>query len=101
VNEAHIKRLADEAADWIKKGIKPDASAVSTAPQKSGPSAKASKNKKKKLKKKEKANQLKALNVITKHFSNIQINQFLFGRKRCLLFTLIIQVHSYRVINTF
>jgi hypothetical protein len=64
VNEAHIKCLADEAADWIKNGIKPDASAVSTAPQKGASSVKVNKNKKKKLKKKEKINQLKMLNVI-------------------------------------
>jgi hypothetical protein len=68
VNEAHIKKLADEAAEWIKNGIKPDPSAVSTAPTKSGAGAsvtgKSSKNKKKKLKKKEKQNQLKQLSQL-------------------------------------
>jgi hypothetical protein len=67
VNEEHVKKLADEAAFWIKNNITPDPSAVSTAPslqKKSAVESKMTKNKKKKLKKKEKMNQLKALNVI-------------------------------------
>ena len=67
VSESHVKKLADEAAYWIKNNIKPDASAVSTATlQRSGGGSgteKVSKNKKKKLKKKEKLNQLKMLNA--------------------------------------
>ena len=27
VNESHVKKLGDEALDWIKKGIKPSSSA--------------------------------------------------------------------------
>lgn len=62
VNEDHVKSLVDEAENWIKMGIKPCVSAVSTAPVRKE-QVKMSKNKKKKLKKKEKLNQLKQLNV--------------------------------------
>lgn len=67
VDEQHIKKLADEAQDWIKNGIKPHESAVSAMLNRKTEekeSTKMSKNKKKKLKKKEKMNQMKLLNTI-------------------------------------
>lgn len=71
VNESDIKKLADEAIEWVRKGIKPPVNAVSTvtASKKTissisaSSSSKISKNKKKKLKKKEKYQQLKQLEV--------------------------------------
>merc|ERR1712012_983534 len=60
VDEAHIKRIAAEATQHQKLGIKLPGSAMSTAPKelrKVDLSAKMSKSKKKKLKKREKRNQ--------------------------------------------
>ncbi|XP_074646954.1 uncharacterized protein LOC141902911 [Tubulanus polymorphus] len=58
VDEAHIRRLAAEAVEWQKLGVKLPGSAVSTAPkEKPVDAGKMSKNKKKKLKKKLKRQQ--------------------------------------------
>lgn len=60
VNESHIKRIAAEATQHQKLGLKLPGSAMSTAPKelrKVDLSAKMSKSKKKKLKKREKRNQ--------------------------------------------
>lgn len=58
VDEAHIRKLAADAYEWQKMGIKLPGSAVSTAPkERPVESAKMSKNKKKKLKKKAKRQQ--------------------------------------------
>ncbi|ESO10200.1 hypothetical protein HELRODRAFT_190406 [Helobdella robusta] len=57
VSDEHVKKLAWEAVEWQKLGIKQlPGSAISTAPKEKN-SAKVSKNKKKKLKKKAKKNQ--------------------------------------------
>lgn len=64
VDEKHVKSLADEALDWIKRGIKPVESAVSAMIPKAAVPTKMSKNKKKKLKKKEKLKEQKLLNTI-------------------------------------
>jgi hypothetical protein len=71
VNESDVKNLADEAIEWVRKGIKPPANAVSTvtaskktlSSSSNATSSKMSKNKKKKLKKKEKYQQLKLMSV--------------------------------------
>ena len=59
ISDAYIKQLANEAAEWLKLGIKPCASAVSTAPaaQLKLTTAKLTKNRKKKEKKKKKRQQ--------------------------------------------
>jgi len=60
VDEGYIRKLAYEATQWQKMGLKLPGSLVSTAPKhysQPEPNAKMSKNKKKKLKKKQKAKQ--------------------------------------------
>ncbi|KAK7001728.1 SRSF protein kinase 2, partial [Halocaridina rubra] len=60
VDETYIRKLAYEATQWQKMGLKLPGSLVSTAPKhysQPDPNAKMSKNKKKKLKKKQKAKQ--------------------------------------------
>ncbi|XP_064106521.1 SRSF protein kinase 1-like isoform X7 [Macrobrachium nipponense] len=60
VDESYIRKLAYEATQWQKMGLKLPGSLVSTAPKhysQPDPNAKMSKNKKKKLKKKQKAKQ--------------------------------------------
>ncbi|CAL4067742.1 unnamed protein product, partial [Meganyctiphanes norvegica] len=60
VDEGYIRKLAYEATQWQKMGLKLPGSLVSTAPKhysQPDPNAKMSKNKKKKLKKKQKAKQ--------------------------------------------
>jgi hypothetical protein len=74
VNESDVKKLADEAIEWVRKGIKPPINAVSTVTaskkisSSTSSSSKMSKNKKKKLKKKEKHQQLKLLEVCLINF---------------------------------
>lgn len=61
VDEAYIRKLAYEATQWQKMGLKLPGSLVSTAPKhysQPDPNTKMTKNKKKKLKKKQKAKQL-------------------------------------------
>ncbi|GAB1601284.1 SRSF protein kinase 3-like isoform X3 [Argonauta hians] len=57
VDEAHVRKLAAEALEWQRLGIKLPGSAVSTAPKERAEGVKMTKNKKKKLKKKMKRQQ--------------------------------------------
>jgi len=58
VDEPYIRKLAADAVEWQRMGLKLPGSAVSTAPkEKPAPDVKVSKNKKKKLKKKQKRQQ--------------------------------------------
>ncbi|XP_064604565.1 SRSF protein kinase 3-like isoform X2 [Liolophura sinensis] len=58
VDEAHVRKMAADAVEWQKMGVKLPGSAVSTAPKEKGlDPSKMSKNKKKKLKKKIKRQQ--------------------------------------------
>ena len=59
VSDDYVKNLADEAADWQRLGVKPNTSAISTAPasQLKQTVAKLNKNRKKKEKKKKKRQQ--------------------------------------------
>jgi serine/threonine-protein kinase SRPK1 len=59
VSDDYVKNIADEAADWQRLGIKPNASAISTAPasQLKQMHDKLNKNRKKKEKKKKKRQQ--------------------------------------------
>ncbi|KAK3103482.1 hypothetical protein FSP39_019567 [Pinctada imbricata] len=58
VDENHVRKLAADACEWQKMGLKLPGSAVSTAPKEKPPDpTKMSKNKKKKLKKKAKKQQ--------------------------------------------
>ena len=62
VSDEYVKHLADESAEWLRLGIKPPASVVSTAPtsQLKLSTAKSMKNRKKKEKKKKKRQQEQA-----------------------------------------
>nr|KAG5711334.1 hypothetical protein BaRGS_006031 [Batillaria attramentaria] len=57
VDDDYIRKLAVDAFEWQRLGLKLPGSAVSTAPKDKAPDTKMSKNKKKKLKKKKKRQQ--------------------------------------------
>ena len=79
VDEAHIKRIAAEATQHQKLGIKLPGSAMSTAPKelrKVDLSAKMSKSKKKKLKKRAKRNQ-QLMDQTMQHIVEVEKNELL------------------------
>ncbi|XP_076307907.1 SRSF protein kinase 3-like isoform X2 [Tachypleus tridentatus] len=77
VDEPYVRRLAYEATQWQKMGVRLPGSLVSTAPkvfQRPDPNAKMSKNKKKKLRKKAKRQQ-ELLEIQMKQLEALEVKQ--------------------------